>query len=121
MKYLKVKPNRLGVPKHQQGVTLIVTMIFIVLLTFLGVHTIQDTALEEKMAANLYHSNIVFQAAEDALRDGEDELTGSATIPDFNNTGGYYEDDYDLDSSSGVCREFVELFGVGAVPNLKWS
>ncbi|MEH6651038.1 MAG: PilX N-terminal domain-containing pilus assembly protein [Motiliproteus sp.] len=77
---------------------LLITMIFLVILTYLGVSTIQDTNLEEKMAANLYHSNIVFQAAESALRDGEKKLTGTAALPTFNDTSGYFTAAYDLDS-----------------------
>lgn len=83
---------------RQHGATLIITMIFMVLLTFLGVSTIQDTLLEEKMASNLRQSNLVFQAAEDALRRGEQKLDGTPVLADFDNSGGYYADDYDVDT-----------------------
>ncbi|WP_207061724.1 PilX N-terminal domain-containing pilus assembly protein [Motiliproteus sp. SC1-56] len=66
--------------RYQQGATLIVTMIFLVLLTFLGVSTIQDTALEEKMAANMRFKNMVFQDAETALREAEELLSQPAPL-----------------------------------------
>jgi type IV pilus assembly protein PilX len=63
--------NQIQLKMGQQGVVLVVGLIFMVLVTLLGVTAIQGTALEERMAANMGDRNIALQAAESALRDAE--------------------------------------------------
>jgi type IV pilus assembly protein PilX len=57
---------------NQKGATLIVALIMLLLLTIIGMASINDTNLQEKMAGNLREKNIAFQAAEAALRKGEE-------------------------------------------------
>lgn len=59
---------------HQRGVALITSLIFLVLLTLVGVTAMQNTTLEEKMAGNNRDRNVAFQAAEAALRDAEFDI-----------------------------------------------
>lgn len=54
-------------PKGQQGVTLIVAMIFLAILALLGVTAAQTTQLEERMAGNTRDRDLAFQATEAAL------------------------------------------------------
>lgn len=61
-------------PTKQGGATLIVALMFLVMLTIIGVSSISTTTLEEKMAGNLRDQQIAFQAAESALRDAEIDL-----------------------------------------------
>lgn len=72
---------------NQRGAALIVALIFLLVLTLLGVGAMRSTNLQERMAGNLRDSNLAFQAAESALRDGE-QLLQQATIPVFGGTGG---------------------------------
>ena len=65
----------------QNGSALIIGLIFLILLTVVGVTAMQSTTLEEKMAGNQRDRNVAFQAAETALRDAEMFL--SATVPVF--------------------------------------
>ncbi|WP_421866889.1 pilus assembly PilX family protein [Motiliproteus sp.] len=74
----------------QQGVTLIVCLIILVVLTLIGVGSIRDTTLEEKMAGNLRNRNLAFQAAESALREGENYIETVVVLPDFDGTNGLY-------------------------------
>ncbi|HEY8024591.1 MAG TPA: PilX N-terminal domain-containing pilus assembly protein [Burkholderiaceae bacterium] len=55
----------------QSGAALVVGLIFLVILTLLGLTAMQTGILEERMAGNSRDHNIAFQAAEAALRDGE--------------------------------------------------
>lgn len=55
----------------QIGVVLIVSLIMLLLLTIIGVTSMQVTGLEEKMAGNMRNQNLAFQSAETALRDRE--------------------------------------------------
>ncbi|WP_394752197.1 PilX N-terminal domain-containing pilus assembly protein [Crenothrix sp.] len=60
--------------KNQSGVVLVVSLIILVLLTLLGLTGMQTTSLEEKMAGNMRDKNMAFQAAEAALKAGEDKV-----------------------------------------------
>ena len=64
--------------KRQKGATLIVGLAILLVLTILGVSTMQSTLIEEKMAGNLRNTSVAFQAAEAALREGEYNLSDSA-------------------------------------------
>ncbi|MCW8889495.1 MAG: PilX N-terminal domain-containing pilus assembly protein, partial [Sedimenticola sp.] len=61
----------------------------LLIMTILGLSSMQTTTMEEKMAGAIRDKQIAFQAGEVALREGEDFLTG-ATLPAFNDTGGLY-------------------------------
>ncbi len=59
-------------PYHtQNGAVLAVALIFLLVLTILGVSSMKSTVLEEKMAGNMRDQSLAFQAAEAALREGE--------------------------------------------------
>jgi len=60
--------------KRQLGVALVVALVFLLVLTILGVTAMQSATLQERMAGNLRDRNVGFQAAEAALRVGEDWL-----------------------------------------------
>ena len=95
----------------QRGMTLIVGLIMVLLMTLVGMAAIRGSNMQELMAGNMRDRNLAFQAAEAALRDGEDLLT-DATIPAFNGSKvGLYEamdnasntgfwDSYSWDSAS---------------------
>lgn len=55
----------------QTGAVLAMALIFLLLLTILGISAITTTTLQEKMSGNMQDRNLAFQAAESALRDGE--------------------------------------------------
>jgi Tfp pilus assembly protein PilX len=55
----------------QQGAILIIGLLFLLMLTIIGVSAMSTTAFEEKMAGNRIDREIAFQAAEAALRAGE--------------------------------------------------
>lgn len=61
-------------PKHQQGATLIIALIFMIVLTLLAMSSLQVGTLEEKMAGSARDRALALQAAEAALRDAELDL-----------------------------------------------
>ena len=80
-------------PRHRQhGVALIMAMVFLMILTIIGVTVMSTTSLQEKMAGNVQDKHSAFQAAESALRAAESLVeTWAAKPTDFvNNTNGYY-------------------------------
>ena len=62
-------------------------MVFLLLLTIIGVTAMNTTSLEEKMAGNLTDKNVSFQAAESALITAEDWINGLLSKPIFPNNG----------------------------------
>jgi type IV pilus assembly protein PilX len=60
----------------QTGAALVVGLIFLVVLTLLGITALKTGILEERMAGNSRDANIAFQAAEAALRDAENDIVG---------------------------------------------
>jgi type IV pilus assembly protein PilX len=60
--------------QKQEGIVLFMSLVMLLLLTMLGVSSIQTTSLQLRMARNANDGNLAFQAAEVALRDGEDLL-----------------------------------------------
>lgn len=67
-----VVKNKAGL--RQRGVTLVMSLIFLLLLTILGVTAMNTSTLQEKMSGNLRDQDLAFQAAESALRGGEDAV-----------------------------------------------
>ena len=70
--------------KLQQGFALITALIFLVVLTLLGVGVFSATTSEEKMARNFRDQEIALQAAEAALNEAKYLITASydsATSP----------------------------------------
>ena len=66
---------------HERGMVLITSLIILLVLTLLGLASIQNTNMEERMAGNLRAENVAFQAAEAALRGGEACLVAQVARP----------------------------------------
>ncbi|MGH8292522.1 MAG: pilus assembly PilX family protein [Gammaproteobacteria bacterium] len=82
--------------RHQQGVVLVVSLVLLLVLTILGIAAIQSTSLEERMAGNQRAHQLAFEAAEAALRQGEQALNGLASLPPFDGSVlGYYPNSTD--------------------------
>jgi type IV pilus assembly protein PilX len=77
--------------RRQNGVVLVISLLMLLVLTLIGLAATRSTALEERMTANQNDTEVAFQAAEAALRDGEGQLS-SAALPDFSaNAAGAYD------------------------------
>ena len=99
----KFHPRRLhsvAHPSHQRGAALILSLVFLLLLTILGVTAVSTSTLQEKMAGNLKDQNVAFQATETGLRGGETRLlalsaasvlaSGQQPIPDNTGSSGIF-------------------------------
>lgn len=70
----------------QNGAALVISLLFLLVLTIIGVASVSTTSLQERMAGNTREQNLALQAAEAALRDGEAWLfaqkgTGEPPLP----------------------------------------
>jgi len=106
-------------PIAQRGVALFVSLVFLVILTLLGVAAFQSATLQEKMSGNLRDQSIAFQSAEAALRDGESVVAATlniATPADYACTGGLCRPTFC--NSSGACTPAA---GTPQWQNVSWA
>jgi len=71
---IRLPDNRRPVPRRQRGMTLMVSLMFLIILTMLGVTAVSDNSLQERMAGNTRNRDLAFQAAEAALKHAESTL-----------------------------------------------
>lgn len=78
--------------QRQQGATLVVALIFLVVLTMLGITAAQNSAQEERMSGNTRSRDLAFQAAESALTHAQLNLSTGENIRTltFNDTAGLW-------------------------------
>lgn len=55
----------------QTGISLIVVLLLLLVMTLLGLAVLRSTLMEERMSANMYDRSLAFQATEGALREAE--------------------------------------------------
>jgi len=60
-----------GFHQHQQGSVLVISLILLMVLTLLGISSIRNATMQERMSGAMRDQSIAFQAAEAALREGE--------------------------------------------------
>lgn len=77
-------------PGKQSGSVLIISLIILLVLTLIGVSGMRNTTLEEKMVGHLRDKTLAFQAAEAALKRGEQFFTPLVGTGAFDGTGGQY-------------------------------
>ncbi len=68
------RSNALRLRGSQRGISLVIVLIFLVILSILGVSAMQTSTLSSKVARNQLDRTLAFQAAEAALRDAELDL-----------------------------------------------
>lgn len=66
--------------RAQSGMALLLSLVFLSLLTLIGVAAMQNATLQEKLAASLAARNQSFQGAEAALRIGESAVQRSSYL-----------------------------------------
>lgn len=84
---------------RQKGMVLFIGLIFLLILTLIGVTLARMQTVEERMARNDHNHLLAVQSAEAALRDGESSLNVNPCT-DFSgaNTNGQYQLQADLGS-----------------------
>lgn len=73
--------------RKQRGAVLIFCLVFLLVLTMMGVTSMESAVLEERMAGNMQDFNAAFQAAESSLQTGENWLLGEITWPATSSDG----------------------------------
>lgn len=60
--------------KKQTGVVLVIGLVFLLIMTIVGVTAIRSSTMQERMAGNASDRNLAFQNAESALQVGETQV-----------------------------------------------
>lgn len=63
--------------RGQRGVTLVIVLLLLIVVTLLGLAAMRGSILQERMSGNVTARGVAFQAAEEALREGEQFLINS--------------------------------------------
>lgn len=74
--YRRISPQRFP---HIEGAALITSLVFVTVLTLVGVTAMQTTTMQERMAGNSRDHELAFQAAEAMLREAEARV--ASTVP----------------------------------------
>ncbi|MDQ1092750.1 type IV pilus assembly protein PilX [Xanthomonas sacchari] len=69
---------------RQAGVSLIVVLLLLLVMTLLGLAVVRGTLMQERMSGNLLDRSVNFQAAESALREGEALAAAQTVVPTGN-------------------------------------
>lgn len=93
----------------QRGAVLLVGLVMLLMMTIVGLAAMRGSSMQELMAGNMRDHNLAFQAAEAALRAGEEELNG-VSVPSFGGSAsGYYKAE-DLDREGQSWSAFWEQY-----------
>lgn len=68
----------MNLPQKQSGAVLIIGLLILLVMTVLGITGMSTTSIQERMAGNDRDRQIAFQAAEAALRHGEDFIRNAS-------------------------------------------
>ncbi|GMR20777.1 MAG: hypothetical protein BMS9Abin36_1374 [Gammaproteobacteria bacterium] len=76
---------------RQQGIALFMALVFLLIMTILGITSMGTSNLQEKMAQNTKDRGLAFQAAETAMLAAENWINAQVGKPTFpNNANGLY-------------------------------
>jgi len=89
-------------PPRQQGAALVVSLVILLVMTVIGVTSMQSTTMDEKMVGNMRDLSIALQASESALREGEGTTAAIATFIGATGNSGYYDTDASIDTFSST-------------------
>ena len=123
-----------GERNQQSGMVLVTSLVILMILTMLGLSSVQGTSIQELIARNQRDSNLAFNAAEAAIVDAESALEGlsasgwqaivsgdysNSASPKIYNTkslGSFFENTADPASSGYANNVQVSLIDVSVQP-----
>lgn len=68
---------------RQQGISLLVVLILLIVMSVLGIAVLRSSSMQERMSANLYDRSLAFQTAEAALRQIQTDVLGDPDITEL--------------------------------------
>ncbi|REE91907.1 type IV pilus assembly protein PilX [Cupriavidus plantarum] len=86
---------------RQRGISLIMVLLFLVIMTLVAVAASMSSRSSELMSRNARDEGVALQAAEAALRDARQDIANQRKLPDGNGLGS--SDTCDLPTYKGYC------------------
>jgi len=80
---MRIKQNQLAGLQKERGAVLAISLIFLLVMTLIGLTGMKTSVLEEKMAGNSRNQGLAFQAAEAGLHGAERYINSIVTASDF--------------------------------------
>jgi len=77
------RPLRTPPALQQSGIVLPIVLIFLVIMTMIGITAIRNVTMEERMASASREQQLAFQSAEEALRFCERQILDPLILPKF--------------------------------------
>lgn len=74
-------------PSRQRGISLVVVLILLVVMTLIGILSLRSGILQERMAGGAYDRSLSFEATEQALRVAEARIKAYPGAPPFPTSG----------------------------------
>ena len=81
--------------QRQSGAVLVVSLVFLLIITILAIGSMRSSVLEEKMAGNTGDRNLAFQSTESAVREAEVFIEGIVSLGDFTGAAGLFGQTHD--------------------------
>ncbi|MEO8308868.1 MAG: PilX N-terminal domain-containing pilus assembly protein [Pseudomonadota bacterium] len=94
--------NTRQILRGQRGASLVIALMFLVVLTILGLVAVRSSTVQERMAGNDRDRAVAFEAAEAALRDAERDIQANVTS---------------ANAFDNVCTDGLCLLSTVATPN----
>jgi len=107
---------------YQKGSSLIIALIFLLILSLIGVSSMQGTTMQEKMSGNLRDKYVSFNSAEAALLEGEEQSSEDYknNILNINSVAsGAYAASFALPSAPTWTGEYLAPITAGVGTNAK--
>jgi type IV pilus assembly protein PilX len=99
----------LKVTKPENGMSLVIVLIFLTVLSLLGITAMQNSTLGANIARNEVDRNVAFQAAEAALKDAENDIRyrrfngNPCTSSDSCRAEAVNPSDFKVNCTAGLC------------------
>jgi len=111
-------------PSRQRGIVLVVGLVFLLVLTIIGVTSLRTTTLEQRMAGNLQQRTVAFQDAEARISMLINLFNGNEENLSTNNNCSSVNPSYNLNpvnpgvvTSHKTCPEYVGSSDPGRLTN----
>jgi type IV pilus assembly protein PilX len=123
--------NKINDLQRQSGIALITGLIFLVVLTLLGVTAMRATSLEERMAGNMRDRNLAMEAASACLRDAETDIKSSGRITGITadgvvgaggaNSSAACKNGFCYNGVAGFATPVWQAFSMAAAPSVEYG
>ena len=72
--------DRPGSARRQTGVSLVIVLVLLLVMSVLGIAILRSSAMQERMSANMRDRSLALQTTEAALRVAQDEVLGGVPV-----------------------------------------